>query len=73
MRTRRSFQPTVDFMPSRIAPSTIGLPAHSILTGAHLHPATSSHGVELDSSGSGTSNPVIAGPAPSGPPPTLPC
>jgi hypothetical protein len=73
MRTRRSFQPTVDFMPSRIAPSTIGLPAHSILIGTHLHLASSSHGVALDTSGTGSSGPIIAGPAPSSPPPTQPC
>ena len=73
MRTRRSFQPTVDFMPSRIAPSAIGLPAHTIVNSVHLHLTTAAHGVDMDSSGSGTSNPVIAGPPPSGPPVTLPC
>jgi hypothetical protein len=75
MRTRRRFQPILDSMPSRIALSAVGLPAPAILAGIPAHLTAGLPGVSLatpmDTSGTGTSSPIIVG-SPN-PPPTLPC
>jgi hypothetical protein len=77
MRTRRRFQPSLDSMPSRIAPSSIGLPAPTFSTAIHspLTAALPSLGVAhpSDTSQSGDSNPIIIAPIPPTPPPSLPC
>ncbi len=77
MRMRRCFQPSLDSMSSRIAPSHIGLlapvisvaiPSHSGLTHAHQGGA-----VAMDSGSTDSTDPIIITPIPPGSPPTLPC
>jgi hypothetical protein len=77
MRTRRRFQPILDSMPSRIAPSSFGPHAPSILAGApsQMTGATPPRVVviALDSADDTTSYPIIIAPVSPNPPPTLPC
>jgi len=70
MRTRRHFQPTLDEMPSRIAPSAVGgLPHVAVLA----HVSSSSITMESAMPPTGTSSPLLAGPPPSSPSPTILC
>ena len=79
MIMRRRFQPSLDSLSSRIAPSHIGLlaPAISVavpanpgpaLANAHLGGVVAMNGVITAST-----NPIIIAPIPPGSPRTLPC
>jgi len=76
MRTRRHFQPTVDGLPSRIAPSAIG----GLLQSSVLGPVSSLPGsnppaaAPMDSdTPPGNGSPIVLAPPPSTPPTTQPC
>ena len=78
MRTRRHFQPILDSMPSRIAPSSVGLPAPTVSAGIHSQLTAALPGVGVatpfdDTSGSGSTYPIIIAPVSPNPPSTLPC
>jgi hypothetical protein len=77
MRTRRRFQPILDSMPIRIAPSSFGPHAPAILAGtpSQLTGATPPRIMVIaqDSSDDNTSNPIIIAPVSPNPPSTLPC
>jgi hypothetical protein len=72
MRARRHFQPMLDSMPCRIAPSAVGGLIH---VAAHVAPVASHGGFSVaddtDPPDGGPSSPTII--APVTPPTTLPC
>jgi len=74
MRTRRRFQPILDSMPSRIAPSSLGLPAPTVSV-AIQSPLTGTRpaGTVLVQTDDNTSYPIITVPVSPNPPPTLLC
>ncbi len=77
MRTRRRFQPMLDVLTSRIAPSAIGVIPQPALAAAgasvgHLVLPTCQPD-DSDMPETGDLNQLILGPVPSTPPPTLLC
>ena len=65
MRTRRQFQPTVDGLPYRIAPSTVVVaPVVSLVVMST--PVLTMSQCYTDMTEIGTSAPILAGPPPSG-------
>jgi hypothetical protein len=77
MRMRRHFQPILDSMPSRIAPSSFGPHAPAIVAGAPSQLAVATPPrvmvIALDSADDNTSYPIIIAPVSPHPPSTLPC
>jgi hypothetical protein len=73
MRTRRRFQPILDSMPSRIAPSAVGLPAPTILAGTPSHLNGTPPGRIMVTADDNTSYPIIIAPIDPNPPATLSC
>jgi len=77
MRTRRHFQPTLDGMPSRIAPSAVGGLLLSSVVGQISPPSSAQPPVaapkDTHMPQTGTSSPIILAPPPGGAPPTQPC
>jgi len=77
MRTRRHFQPTLDGLPSRIAPSAVGGLLHVAVLG-HVSSSPSSKPatpirMETTMPETGTLTPVISAPTPANPPGTILC
>jgi hypothetical protein len=76
MRTRRTFQPMLDVLSSRIAPSAVAVGPQVAFTGAGGSTGHSLPTVQADDSSmpeTGVMTPLIIGPVPSVPPPTLVC
>jgi hypothetical protein len=89
MRTRRQFQPVVDGLPCRIAPSSLVVAPSASLLGGHTSAIShavsvsqavpvSTHGLTMsandtDMPESGTAAPIMAGPPPSSGTGTLVC
>jgi len=76
MRTRRRFQPMLDGLSRRIAPSTIGVVqppgiAAAGVSAGHSLPICQPDDSEMPETG--VLCPLILGPTPSTPPPTLVC
>lgn len=71
MRTRRQYQPSVDGLPYRIAPSSLVVaPAVSLLASTTMPPAMRTMPTmspcDTDMPETGTPAPILAGPPPSG-------
>jgi hypothetical protein len=74
MRARRRFQPMLDSMPIRIAPSAMSVPVLALVQTAPISLPTPQHVVSQDTlmPETGHSSPIILEPITS-PPPSLPC
>jgi hypothetical protein len=75
MRTRRQFQPSVDSLSVRIAPSSVAMLPGSGALAAHVaHVAGAMTTAGTGQIGvSSCSSTILAGPPPTAPPGTLPC
>jgi hypothetical protein len=66
MRTRRHFQPALDSMPIRIAPSTVVSPAHvtTVIISTSVSPTLTMHAQDTNMPETGSSTPVTPTPTP---------
>jgi hypothetical protein len=68
MRTRRHFQPVLDSMPIRIAPSTVAIasPAHvtTVIISTSVSPTLTMHAQDTNMPETGSSTPVTPTPTP---------